>query len=142
MHPETTSPWPAVSLTLASAAIIGTVAVMIGDLSSRSNVWLPHGLATGLLVLAAGMALGPRAWQRRGINVVAWVLGFSLFLSLVTLWSVAPISLIAVVFLFASMVFWPCEAGEKSFGWTQVWYESLGFLMFLVLWMVLIPSYA
>jgi hypothetical protein len=140
MHPETSSPWPAVSLTLASAAILGTVAVMIGTLSVKPGAWMLHGLATGLLVLAAGMALGPRRWQECGINVAAWVLGFSLGLSLATLWSVGMISLIVVIFLFASLVLWPRAAGTRGFGWTQVWYETLGFLAFLIPMLVLLPT--
>ena len=140
VHPETSSPWPAFALTLASAIILGTVAVVVWDRSPKPGAWMPHGLATGLLVLAAGMAVGPRRWRERGINVTAWVLGFSLGLTLMTLFSVGLISLIVVIFLFTSLTLWPCEVGVRGFGWTQVWYETLGFLTFLIPMLVLLPT--
>ncbi|MGC4189753.1 MAG: hypothetical protein QM589_00780 [Thermomicrobiales bacterium] len=64
-----------VALALGSAAIMGAITVFMMNHSSRSSAWIPHGFVTAMLVLAAGMALGPRQWQQRGINVVAWLVG-------------------------------------------------------------------
>lgn len=139
-RPEMTSPWAAVALVVGAAAILGTTAAMLWTRSPNPTAWCGHGLATALLVLAAGMAMGPRRWQRRGISVAAWVMGFSLGLSLMTLWSVGFVSLLVLIFLGAALLMWPHERDEAPFGWTQVWAECLGFLAFILPWVLLLPT--
>ncbi|MGB3328188.1 MAG: hypothetical protein WBA46_04485 [Thermomicrobiales bacterium] len=134
-RPGRTSPWMAVGLTLGSAAILGTIAIVIWG---SSVAWWGHGLAVVVLVLAAGMALGSHRWQRRGRNLVAWAMGFSLGLTLITIFGVGLVSLIAVIFLGAALMAWPRGDGEAAIGWTQVWCECLGFLCALVPLLMLI----
>jgi len=140
--PAMTSPGAAVALTLGAAGTLGTITVMVAGRSPNPTAWWGHGLATALLLLASAMALGPHRWQRRGLNVVAWTMGFSLGLALLTLLSVGLVSLIGTILLGAALLLWPHEAGAASFGWTQVWYECLGFAAFLAPVLVLIPASA
>lgn len=141
-RPAVTSPWAAVALTLGAAGILGTIAVLVARHSPNATAWWGHGLATALLLLASAMALGPRRWQRRGLNVVAWTMGFSLGLALLTLLGVGLVSLIGMIFLGAALLLWPHEVGAAPFGWAQVRYECLGFAAFFVPTLLLIPTYA
>ncbi|MGN6031629.1 MAG: hypothetical protein ACTHQE_08170 [Thermomicrobiales bacterium] len=74
------------------------------------------------------------------VTVAAWVMGFSLGLSLMTLWSVGFVSLLVLIFLGAALLTWPHERDEAPFGWTQVWFECLGFLAFILPWAMLLPT--